>query len=373
VNSQSGALPSDQSEGRSEGNSNTRDLIQWFVIIPIVWLLIFGCGALSVVGAASPSPMDLLSRNQADYSPWAYAAIRPIRDGFLEEIQRDFSILDHTVSIFSQPSVASDPFIKPSESSVRISVEVTATNTPSSSSEATATSTSTEVIGTDPTDSPTPSQTEDMDASPTVSSTPSETGTAGNTPTATRSLTPSATPTSSSTPSPTPSLTLTPSLTPTPSNTPVPSPTTEPTESINICSTYDYFHAHTPYSSNNIFGYIVHAMPVSGPVTQVVVTGVTINQDAGNPTILTVNKLNWYHTGMGSTSVNVGQNSESVHVSTNLAFYACYPAGQCDHSYYGGYIEAEFDDVLDGEYSMEITVNFPEYGQTCRVTKGITN
>lgn len=121
-----------------------------------------------------------------------------------------------------------------------------------------------------------------------------------------------------------------------------------------------------------MFGYIVHAMPTSGPATQVVITGVTINQDSGNPTILTVNKINWYHTGMGNNSVNVGQNAESVHVSTNLAFYACYPVGQCDHSYYGGFIEAEFDGTLDGGYSMEVTVSFPEYGKTCRVTKGVT-
>jgi hypothetical protein len=353
---------------RLEGNSGAKDLIRWFFIIPIVWLLIFICSAISVMGATLPLPTDLLSRNHADYSPWSYAVIHPLREGFIEEIQYDFSFLDQTLSIFNQPSYVSDPFIKPTESVVKISVEATATSAPV----ILLTTTVTDEIGTDPTYTPTPSPTEDINASPTVSLTPSATNTPGPSPTPTASFTPSPTPTSSSTPSPTPSLTLTPSLTPTPSNTPVPSPTTKPTESINICSTYDYFHAHTPYSSNNIFGYIVHAMPVSGPETQVVVTGVTVNQDSDNPTILTVNKLNWYHTGMGSTSVNVGKNSESVHVSTNLTFYACYPAGQCDHSYYGGFIEAEFDGTLDGGYSMEITVNFPEYGQTCRITKGIT-
>jgi hypothetical protein len=367
VNSQSGTLPSDQSEGRSEGNSNTRDLIRWLIIIPIVWIFIFGCGALSVVGAAPPTPMDLLSRNQADYSPWQYVVMQPLREGFIEEIQYDFSFLDQTLSIFNKPSYVSDPFIKSTEGSIGISVELIATKTPAVLITTTASATEIVVISSTHSPTPSPSVTEDPDASPTASPTPSATNTPGPSPTPTASFTPSATPIPSSTPSPTPS------LTPTPSNTPVPSPTTEPTESINICSTYDYFHAHTPYSSNNIFGYIVHAMPVSGPVTQVVVTGVTVNQDSDNPTILTVNKLNWYHTGMGNTSVNVGQKSESVHVSTNLTFYACYPAGQCDHSYYGGFIEAEFDGTLDGGYSMEITVNFPEYGQTCRVTKGITN
>jgi hypothetical protein len=113
-------------------------------------------------------------------------------------------------------------------------------------------------------------------------------------------------------------------------------------------------------------------MPISGPETQVVLTGVTVNQDSGNPTILTVTKLNWYHPGMGSTSINVNQRAESVHVSTNLAFYACYAAGQCDHSLYGGIIEAEFDGALEGGYDIVVTVNFPEFGQTCTKSGGIT-
>jgi hypothetical protein len=114
-------------------------------------------------------------------------------------------------------------------------------------------------------------------------------------------------------------------------------------------------------------------MPVSGPATSVVVTGVTVNQDSGNPSILTVNKINWYHTGMGSTSVNVGQQAESVHVSTNLSFYACYPAGTCDHSYYGGFIEAEFDGTPSGSYNLAISVSFPAYGKSCSASKGISN
>ena len=110
-------------------------------------------------------------------------------------------------------------------------------------------------------------------------------------------------------------------------------------------------------------------MPLSGPETQVVLSGVTVNQGTGNPTILTVSKLLWYHPGFGTTTINVGQQSESVHVSTNLSFFACYAAGQCDTSLYGGIIEAVFDGPPDGEYSLEVTVNFPEFGQTCRVTK----
>jgi len=144
-----------------------------------------------------------------------------------------------------------------------------------------------------------------------------------------------------------------------------------PTESINFCGSYDYFHTHslTWSSTENSYGLVLHAIPLSGPETQVVLTGVTVNQDPGNPTILTVTKLLWYHPGFGTTSINVGQQSESVHVSTNLSFFACYAAGQCDTSLYGGIIEAVFDGPPDGEYSLEVTVNFPEYGQTCRATK----
>jgi hypothetical protein len=357
----------DYGHSKSEERSNAIDLFRWFIVIPIVWLLIFGCGALSVVGAAPPSPMDLLSRNQADYSPWKYVSIQPLRKGFLDEIKHDYSVLDLALSIFTQPSVASDPFIKPTESSVKVSVEVTATHTPPSLP--TVAATATDGLGTDPTNSPTPSPTDDPSASPTLSPTPSRTGTTGPTSTSIPSSTATSSPTSTPTPTPSPSSTQTQGATLTPSVT----PSTVPTQPINICSTYDYFHAHSPYANGNVIGFIVHAMPIEGPTTQVVVTGVTVNQDGGNPNILTVNKINWYHTGMGSTSVSVGQQSESVHVSTNLTFYACYPAGQCDHSYYGGFIEAEFDGTPDGSYSLDITVSFPAYGKTCGASKGITN
>jgi hypothetical protein len=350
---------------RSEGNSGAKDLIRWFFIIPIVWLLIFICSAISVMGATLPLPTDLLSRNHADYSPWSYAVIHPLREGFIEEIQYDFSFLDQTLSIFNRPSYVSDPFIKPTESAVKISVNATATNTPAVLITTTASATGIVVIGSTHSPTPSPSVTEDPDASPTASPTPSKTGTPGPTPTHTPSLTPSPTPTSSLTPTPTPS------LTPTPSNTPIPSPTSAATQSIDICGTYEYFHTHnlTWSSTENGYGLVLHAMPLSGPETQVVLTGVTVNQDSGNPTILTVTKLLWYHPGFGTTSINVGQQSESVHVSTNLSFFACYAVGQCDTSLYGGIIEAVFDGPPDGEYSLEVTVNFPEFGQTCRATK----
>jgi hypothetical protein len=369
VNSQPDALPSDQSEGKSDGNSNTRDLLRWLIIIPVIWILIFGCGALSIVGAAPPTPLDLLSNNQADYSPWQYFSLQPFREGFLEDIKNDFALLDDAVSVFTPPKEVSDPFIKPTESSIEISIQVTATKLPSSTADVIATAT--DVFGTDLTESPTPFSTEDMDATPTVSLTPSTTGTPGPSPTHTQSLTPSPTPTSSSTPTPTATITKTPSLTPTPSNTSPPLPTTPPTESINICGSYDYFHTHnlTWSSTENAYGIVLHAIPLSGPETQVVLTGVTVNQDPDNPTILTVTKLLWYHPGFGTTTINVGQQSESVHVSTNLPFFACYAAGQCDTSLYGGIIEAVFDGPPDGGYSLEVTVNFPAFGQTCRATK----
>jgi hypothetical protein len=114
-------------------------------------------------------------------------------------------------------------------------------------------------------------------------------------------------------------------------------------------------------------------MPVSGPETQVILKDVTIYQDAGNPTILEVTNINWYHTGMNIIFILVEERAETIYVPVNRPFYACYAAGQCDHSLYGGFIEAEFDDTLNGSYDIEITVNFPEYNQTCRITKGVTN
>jgi hypothetical protein len=250
----------------------------------------------------------------------------------------------------------------------------------------TMTAATTEVEEFTPTSSPTQSLTAEASASPTINPTPTGTiavtSSATSTPSSTPSLTPSPTytpsptRTPSATPTATPTRTTTATYTPTPTRTTTATYTPVPTQSITICDpywnpNYDYLHGHTPYINGNVFGYIVHAMPLSGPETQVFITEVAIIQNANNPTILTVNKINWYHTGMGSTSIHVGDNSSTVYVSTNLPFYACYAAGQCDHSLYGGFIEVEFDGNPDGEYDLEIMVNFPNLGQTCKVSKGV--
>jgi hypothetical protein len=149
------------------------------------------------------------------------------------------------------------------------------------------------------------------------------------------------------------------------------------TQSVVFCDPYwdpeyDYLHTHNAYLTDDGFGFIVHALPTTWSDTDVIVTEITIKQDVGNPETLTVNKIKWWHPGMGSTTINVYQRANTISLDTYLPFYACLAAGQCDHSLYGGLIEVEYDDVLDGEYDMDLMVYFPEYNQTCKVGRGVT-
>jgi hypothetical protein len=358
------------------------DFLRWISVVPLVWLLIFSCGALSTVGSAHSQQLELTSNLQADYAPWMIVNTQAMRSGFIEDIQYDYSQMGLPSSMFLPPDALSVLFFE-DEINPDPTIEVgTPTHTPPPSIPSTATSTGAVIIN--PTYSPIPSQTDVYNPTATMTSAATNIATSTGTisPSVTFTVTPSSTPsptmTSSPTPTPSRTATRTPTSTRTPTATASPYPTSSPTatQSVVFCDPfwnpdYDYLHAHTPYLEDDGFGFVVHALPMTWPDTDVIVTKITITQDSGNPETLTVNKIKWWHPGMGSTTINVYQTANSVTIETNLPFYACLAAGQCDHSLYGGLIEVEFDSVLKGEYDMKLMVDFPEYNQTCRVGRSV--
>ena len=163
--------------GRSGSNTaeeqkSSGDLLRWLVFIPLILLLIFGCGSLALIQTA-PASADTRSHIAADYQPWEFTVFKPIDEDIIEEIQQDQLLYPETFEEPVQPVVAPGSFWDPTE-----------TPTPG---EPTPTPTT-------PTQAPTSTQ----------SLTPTVLASATPTVTVTSSLTPSATPTPSGPPPPVP-------------------------------------------------------------------------------------------------------------------------------------------------------------------------
>ena len=176
------AAPGSESREKEERKESLRDLLRWLLLIPLILLLLFGCGTLGMFGLR-PAQADTRSALDADYSPWPFTVFKPVSIEIIEEIQEDAILYPGT---FAEPVVLT---IIPAD------------------------------FWFTPTPTPTPT--------PTITGTPLETGT----PTMTPSPTPTsgtATPTSTVTATPTESPTASPTATFTPLGPPPPIPPAVP-------------------------------------------------------------------------------------------------------------------------------------------------
>ena len=172
------AAPASGGRKKEEREESLRDLLRWMLLIPLVILMLFGCGTLGMFGLR-PAQADTRSELDADYSPWPFTVFKPVNVEIIEEIQEDAILYPGT---FAEPV---EPTIIPAD------------------------------FWFTPTPTPTPT--------PTITGTPLGTGT----PTATPSATPTSgtpTPTSTITATPTASQTASPTATFTPSGPPTPIP-----------------------------------------------------------------------------------------------------------------------------------------------------
>ncbi|MFV1858732.1 MAG: Calx-beta domain-containing protein, partial [Anaerolineales bacterium] len=175
------AAPASATRENEERQESLRDLLRWLLLIPLILLLLFGCGTLGMFGLR-PAQADTRSELNADYSPWPFTVFKPVNIEIIEEIQEDQILYPGT---FAEPV---EPTIIPAD------FWFTPTPTP------TATTTGTPSATTTPTPTPTGG---------TLTPTPT-----GGTPTPTTTSTSSATPTES--PTALPSATFTPSGPPSP-------------------------------------------------------------------------------------------------------------------------------------------------------------
>ncbi|HLF80189.1 MAG TPA: hypothetical protein VI410_00340, partial [Anaerolineales bacterium] len=65
-----------------------RDLMRWMLLIPIILLLLFGCGSMAMVGSR-PAYADTRSMLSADYGPWPFTIFGPVDPDIVREAVHD--------------------------------------------------------------------------------------------------------------------------------------------------------------------------------------------------------------------------------------------------------------------------------------------
>ncbi|MGH2621592.1 MAG: hypothetical protein ACRDHG_13655, partial [Anaerolineales bacterium] len=168
------AARSSKAREQAEQKAELRELLRWLLLVPLIFLALFGCGWMATLGLPVASA-DTRSLLNADYSPWSFEVIRPVDPDIIEEIQQDQILYPSTFSEPVEPIIIPAPFWP------------TATPTP------------TPTPG--PTLTPSPSLT--ASATPTLG-TPTASLTASPTFTSTSTGTPTRTPTPAGPPSPIP-------------------------------------------------------------------------------------------------------------------------------------------------------------------------
>jgi len=165
------AAPSSKGREKEEREESLRDLLRWLLLIPLILLLLFGCGTLGMFGLR-PAQADTRSELNADYSPWPFTVFKPVNIEIIEEIQEDQILYPGTFAEPVQLTVRPDDFWFTSTPTP--TPTPTVTGTPPGTGTPTATPSPTPTSGTPtPTSTTTATPTESPTASPTATFTPS--------------------------------------------------------------------------------------------------------------------------------------------------------------------------------------------------------
>ncbi|MFQ5922336.1 MAG: hypothetical protein ACE5M4_05785, partial [Anaerolineales bacterium] len=163
------AAPGSKGRKKEEREESLRDLLRWLLLIPLILLLLFGCGTLGMLGL-SPAQADTRSELEADYSPWPFTVFKPVNIEIIEEIQEDAILYPGTFAEPVEPTIIPADFWNTATPTPTLSPTTTGTPSPTStptptSTGGTPTPTSTSTSSATPTESPT--------ALPTATLTPS--------------------------------------------------------------------------------------------------------------------------------------------------------------------------------------------------------
>ncbi|CAG0936710.1 hypothetical protein TFLX_05595 [Thermoflexales bacterium] len=261
----------DRVSGNPQDQPSKRELLRWLLLVPLAFVILFGCGQLALGGVVYPAAPDTRSKLLADYRAWPLVILPAINPAIIEDLQRDEQLNPTVIAhpfwpTSNRPTATRRPTLiaqqptatpgRPERTPTRSETQIptrqpirTATSLPTRWTTATPTwlpaptdtpgptatdepwptatprpprpATATPTLP--PSQTPTATQTPGPDITPTNTST--ATATVTGTPTATLSPTPTSTftpppPTDTFTPTPTPTDTPTPTWTPTPTSTP---------------------------------------------------------------------------------------------------------------------------------------------------------
>lgn len=206
-----------------------REFSQWLLIVPIIMIILFGCGQLALFTTSEAALASTNSGLSAEYGPWPYMEINRFRDDILDEIKSDGRSYQISNDTYNDPVDVGTPWVD-GELPPIVIADAPEDPTPPPTEPSEGNPTSTPLGSGDPTDTPIPTST--GTPSPTVTQLPTST----DNPSATRTYTP----TPSRTPAPTvpggPTSTNTPTATNTPlptntsTNTPTPTDTPDATD-----------------------------------------------------------------------------------------------------------------------------------------------
>jgi hypothetical protein len=96
----------DRVSGNPQDHQPKRELLLWLLLVPLAFLILFGCGQLALNGITRQTAPDTRSKLQADYRAWPMALIPAINPAIIEDIRRDEN-LNSTVML--QPVLAHTP------------------------------------------------------------------------------------------------------------------------------------------------------------------------------------------------------------------------------------------------------------------------
>jgi len=165
------AAPASTAREKEEREESLRDLLRWLLLIPLILLLLFGCGTLGMFGFRS-AQADTRSELKADYSPWPFTVFKPVNIEIIEEIQEDQILYPGTFAEPIKPTiVTADFWFTPTPTPTPTP---TTTGTPLGTTTPTVTPSATPTSGTaTPTSTSSATPTESPTALPTATFTPS--------------------------------------------------------------------------------------------------------------------------------------------------------------------------------------------------------
>lgn len=95
-----GIPPEVQEEGSLD---QLREFSQWLLIVPLIMLIIFGCGQLALVTTPAAAVTESGSSLTAEYGPWSYVPIRSVSGEIVNAIRLDLGRDENSADVYNDP------------------------------------------------------------------------------------------------------------------------------------------------------------------------------------------------------------------------------------------------------------------------------